>query len=549
MTRFGKIVDIDLSGIRLSTIECIDLLNHCLATPSIQELNLSGVDLSEVPEELIGKSVGQLRKVNLASLNHLVRDFWSTRLTPPQISRILKHSLQFNQLLYLNLEHVDLSQVPADLLAEALSRLQAVNLTTTNLSTNQCETFLTSAASSSTLQDVDLKCVDLQGVSPLVIAKAVCRLKKVNLGYTWLRREHFKAIFEASIKMNVLEDLTIFATNLASLPPLLLAQATGHLRKVDLTRTDLNTLQIVAILERSIEANTLENLDLQYVNLSEVPEELLARAIARLKQVTLTMTQLTRFQSQAIFNHLITSKTIRDFNMANIDLSEVSPPSLVAESVANLCGKVNLENTNLTAEQTESLFHQNLKAEDLSLWKVNLSKINSQVLAESVAALPKVNLGYSGLEIDQITPLLQQSLTSNTLFELYLSGVDLSLVPPKLLAKAISRLRFLIIWKNCLTPEQCTAIFEESLTSKTLVGINLLEVDLSQVKPVDLIGKAVAKLTKANLGKICLTPQQCSQLLYHCHNSISLITLRLDGADFSETPQDLVNKAKARFNI
>ena len=90
------------------------------------------------------------------------------------------------------------------------------------------------------------------------------------------------------------------------------------------------------------------------------------------------------------------------------------------------------------------------------------------------------------LTSNQVVHLMEKSLKSATLSELYLNSVDLSEVPGDLLARALTRLTYLILWKNNISVAQMTNIFTASLASTTLVGMNLLEANLEKVGLTDM---------------------------------------------------------------
>ena len=84
----------------------------------------------------------------------------------------------------LGLSFVNLSGVPADILAMAVSHLKTVCLTFTQLTTNQSVKVLDIIPSSATLTNLDLWGNNLSGVPAAILAMAVGRLKTVNLEST-----------------------------------------------------------------------------------------------------------------------------------------------------------------------------------------------------------------------------------------------------------------------------------------------------------------------------------------------------------------------------
>merc|ERR1712096_17552 len=103
------------------------------------------VDLSEVKPDLLAEAVSVLKRVNLKD----------TYLPVDSCIEMLEKSQKSSRLLHVNLEGVDLSGVPCDLISQFVSQLQSVNLQNTNLTPEQRSELMKVVKSSKSLQGVE----------------------------------------------------------------------------------------------------------------------------------------------------------------------------------------------------------------------------------------------------------------------------------------------------------------------------------------------------------------------------------------------------------
>merc|ERR1712080_455315 len=98
--------------------------------------------------------MASLRSVNLGG----------SKLNPEQCISLLTQISQSRTLSKINLQEVSLDQVPDKLLGDVVLRMRQMNLSWTNLSSQQCVEILTSCVESSTLVDLVLAGVHLTEV-------------------------------------------------------------------------------------------------------------------------------------------------------------------------------------------------------------------------------------------------------------------------------------------------------------------------------------------------------------------------------------------------
>jgi len=200
--RFKKVRKMNFRGLHFSS-EKLKMVFHDIPASNLEDINLSRINLRQVPAELLANAVSHLQTVNLLY----------SGLSTEQCIQVLEASLSSESLVDVNLSMVNLSGVPADLLARAVSRLQTVNLSHTKLTTEQCIQLLEASLSSTSLVDVDLESINLSGVPAYLLARAVSRLQTVNLRFTRLTTEQCIQVVEASISSKTLVNVDIWGNN------------------------------------------------------------------------------------------------------------------------------------------------------------------------------------------------------------------------------------------------------------------------------------------------------------------------------------------------
>ena len=107
----------------LAVLEAISASSSTLVRAQLDVLDFAGV-----PADLLARAVSRLHTVDLGT----------TFLTTAQCLAVLEACISSKTLAHVNLCKTDLTQVPAQLLAEAVSCLQTVSLDLTKLTNDQC---------------------------------------------------------------------------------------------------------------------------------------------------------------------------------------------------------------------------------------------------------------------------------------------------------------------------------------------------------------------------------------------------------------------------
>ena len=223
--------------------------------------------------------------------------------------------------------------------------------------------------------------------------------------------------------------------------------------------------------------NKIKEVNLRYVDLSQIPSKQLAAAICKLRKVDLEFTRLTRAQCMAIAQQLQCCGSLVDLSLADVDLLTLSSLSchLLTRDKGGL-NKLNLEYSNLGTDQCSTILRTIIRCSnilDLNLGGVNLSQVKSSLLGESVLTLEKINLRNCDLSKQQCTRIFSEITRSDKLVELNLSENDLSEQQATLLSSAAIRLHTVDLSNCWLSMEQCSALLLASMKETRLRDIKL----------------------------------------------------------------------------
>jgi len=361
-----------------------------------------------------------------------------------------------------------------------------------------------------------------------------------------------------AIIMSSVEDLNLDYVDVSEVPAELLAQTVSHLHKISFRPLDkLNKKQLVAIFNGCISSTTLVefslaciSINLACIDLDEVPLELLGRAVGRLQKLTLELCKITNEQCLALFEACSTSPTLVDLTLKRILNTEGVPAEILRQVPGNL-HRLNLENAYLNDEQCLALLNGCIKSPtliELSLDGVGLVEVPSETLGQLPGHLQRLNLDYTVPNNEQCLALLNGCINSQTLIELSLEGVGLDEVPAETLGQLPGHLHRLNLDMTELDDKQCLSLLNGCIKSQTLIELSLEGVELEEV-PVEIIEQLPNHLHKLNLDGTGLTNKQCRTLLEACIKSPTLVELSLRHLELSEVPPKILCQAARHFQF
>eukprot|EP00092_Neocalanus_flemingeri_P027663 GFUD01030027.1.p1 GENE.GFUD01030027.1~~GFUD01030027.1.p1 ORF type:complete len:541 (-),score=122.28 GFUD01030027.1:35-1657(-) len=378
-------------------------------------------------------------------------DLYQLQISEQKLVKIIEQTMDMPGLKTVVLYDHVLTNIPAELLAKAFTRLQEVVVGGTYLTRGQLKLILESSLASGSLKMLDLS-----------------NLSKISEDM-WENTGHLpQGVRHDSVNQelgNVSEDL--------------LTKSLMRLEKLSLKCNKLGLLQWNSLLENT-PASNLKDLDLSFNSeIIDIPSITLAMAVASLRKVNLAYITLTDEQLLCIFKLIKTSQTLEELNIGNIKLQDI--PNQDMETLCKL-KMVNIEGTNLTNVQANSVLQaiSNVdhptypnKIKSLNISRNSIQDTPSQLLANACLQLTHLNISDTYLTNSQCVAIFSALPNSNMTF-LDISGVRISLVPADILSRGVCSLKEVDLSSTMTTTQQVIAILTRSKDSKTLhkvVGI------------------------------------------------------------------------------
>ena len=316
LTRMGKgsrLKRLKLVGKNFSSLNP-ELL--ALAVKQLEDLDSSWTNLTSLQWEAIFAVVGtssKLKKVDIfddlrlvdakvmaAGLNNLEDvSIYFTKVTIDQVKVFLTETRKGTRLRKLSLERIQLSSLNANLISEALKKVEEVNLNTTSLTAHQIETIATICGNSRQLKKLSISSNSLYSVDHNLFARGIMELEEVEMVNMEMTPEEAFVVVAALAASSKLRRVNLELNDLSSVDPTLLAKAVANLEEINLGSTCLTDEQVVAICSNLQAGRRVKKIGLWRNNVSNVDNELLARAILQVSEVDLTSTSLTEQQAMA----------------------------------------------------------------------------------------------------------------------------------------------------------------------------------------------------------------------------------------------------------
>ena len=452
--RFEATHTVDLSRGWFSKGQWYDILTQVVnSSHPIEELNLAEAQLNDVELDLFVAAICNVRKVNLARVQgqHL---HWEN------IFMKIENSSKIEQI---DLSENILVDVPVELFAGTLSKLDQVELKDALITNQQLQALISRSKDTKTKLSANIICENLHQ-PPVHLPSAFLHLQKLSLYLEDPTSLTWRSVVEALASSSVLSEVNIegVGVNMAQVPPGLLASSLSRLGRVRLSGVELSGEQWRAVVASLTTSLTTSELGLRMVNLTPVSPASLARAVSRLTSLSLEYAVLTEEQWQAVLSSCPLTPSLSSLTISYINLANIQPHLLA--SLTLTCAHLDLSHTGLLPSQLELLLSSVPRSSvirDLSLQGLDLSAVEDSVIARASLYLVRVSLRKTRLSIKQSTALLVANLGRSRLKVLDLSHVNLSGVDSDLLALSLTRFREVDLSCTWLTKEQIVRLVKQ----------------------------------------------------------------------------------------
>ena len=452
VARFEATHRVDLSRGWFSRCQWYDILTQVVnSSHPIEELNLAEAQLNDVELDLFGAAICNARKVNVSRVQGQHLDW----------ENIFKKIEKSSKVEQLDLSENYLADVPVELFVETLSKLDQVDLKDALITDQQLQGLISRSKETKTKLSANIICENLHQ-PPVHLPSAFLHLQKLSLHLEEPTSEstEWRPVLECLAASRVMEEVSIegVSVSLAQVQPGLLASSLARLARLRLSGLELSGEQWRAV----VAGLASSDLSLRMVNLTPVSPDLLARAVSRLSSLSLEYAVLTEHQWQAVLSSCGLTSSLSSLTISNINLATIQPSLLASLTLTST--HLDLSHTGLLPSQLELLLStvpRSSVLRELSLHGLDLSGVEDSVIARASLHLVRVSLRKTRLSSKQSTALLVANLGRSRLKVLDLSHVNLSGVDSDLLALSLTRFREVDLSCTWLTKEQIVRLVKQ----------------------------------------------------------------------------------------
>ena len=290
---------------------------HFLATEKhcLKTINFEANKLSKIPQDLLCNALTSLEVVNLEH----------TLLTPAQLLAIFENISEnkFTRLTELGISSNNLSDIPNELIG-GLLKIKRVNLSKTNLILTQVEYILkqiSEAGDDLVLADLSLAesaCLYNRSgptVDPDLLGMAISKLETVDLATTLINNFQVGSILEKNTHYSSLRCINLSLIDLADIEVSKLVKFVCSLKVIDMSNTSVTQEQINAFLKESLKSTTLEGLAITG-HFENLDEALFVDAFSKLRRFVLTKGGCHDKEILCpVWENVMDSKSLEDINI------------------------------------------------------------------------------------------------------------------------------------------------------------------------------------------------------------------------------------------
>jgi len=340
-------------------------------------------------------------------------------------------------------------------------------------------------------------------------------------------------------------SLQVTGSNLVDLDNILGMQRFSGISSISCLHGELDCSHMDMIRDTSI-----NQLEFNGCDFTKVWPEVFAGLINKMESVSVSLkvgTNLSVAQKIQMFSLMTQSTNLTELELLFIDLSEVSV-SMFVMAITSL-QRISLKGNNLTLEQKGKLFQAMRSCsylKHLKMMKNDLNSVGYEDLAKAVNKLEIVEILHCRLYPPQIVAIFEEMAKETSIKDLNLKFNILSSVNPDVLANALGKIESVNIAGCRLKTGQVCKLFEMMSDNEKLVHLDISQNDLSEVRS-DVLAIVINKLQYANISHAKINRNQMKNILLRSSMKTNLKYLNIKGNDMEIYPNELFRRTSRKI--
>ena len=198
-TALSKLEEVRIENTYLRPMQTEALFKKLFKKSRLQRLDINNNNLSEINEEVFAVTINKVEEVNISH----------TMLSREQLKELFKKMIEKTKLKILKLNDIDLSSVPANLLAEALNLLEEIEIAKCSLTIYQGIYLFSRMSEKSKIKKLRIAHNDLSLVPVDYLSKGVNKVTEIDLGGTKLTDIQMTALFIEMLDQTSIEKIVL----------------------------------------------------------------------------------------------------------------------------------------------------------------------------------------------------------------------------------------------------------------------------------------------------------------------------------------------------
>ena len=316
------------------------------------------------------------------------------------------------------------------------------------------------------IKSVTILSSNLKNVAVSNLIGVVKRLEAVDLTRSQLTKSQLDTIFESVSLFEKLKNLSLQGVNLSKISPTYFAQIGESLEHLNFSHTSLTKDQSTSLLQGIAKGKKMRSLKITDEKLildGDESDTLAACITSQTESVNLSSSQISPPGLEAFISRLAQEPhSIKTLCLNSVYLGRFKwSSSMLATSLSDIT-RLELsgclpKNKNIM-ETILLKMKLKRKVTSLDLSNNNLSDLDHTLLADTFSAMKNVDLSKTSLTKDQITALLTSFSQSTILEGVKLTDNDLSCVEAPLLGRLVTSLKSLNLINTKLKPDQAVEV-------------------------------------------------------------------------------------------
>lgn len=246
----NKMEDVNIWSTSLTKAQVIDLFEKMAGGTNLRSINIGANSLVSVPAQPLATALSKLEEVRIEN----------TYLRPMQTEALFKKLFKKSRLQRLDINNNNLSEINEEVFAVTINKVEEVNISHTMLSREQLKELFKKMIEKTKLKILKLNDIDLSSVPANLLAEALNLLEEIEIAKCSLTIYQGIYLFSRMSEKSKIKKLRIAHNDLSLVPVDYLSKGVNKVTEIDLGGTKLTDIQMTALFIEMLDQTSIEKI-------------------------------------------------------------------------------------------------------------------------------------------------------------------------------------------------------------------------------------------------------------------------------------------------